>query len=323
MSALIIDNHIIDAPIETILNTIRAELTNGKLRHFTRRGDNYSVTCPTHKDGRESHPSCQIYCGDSKDVEYGHMYCFTCGEQGPLWHFVGQCFDADDEFGKRWLIDRFGDVYDDRELDLSSFDLSYSTHDKNEVVLPDKMQKWHPYMQKRRLSREICERFGVGYDPKTECIVFPVWDENGRLCMATRRSTESKMFFIDKGKEKPVYLLNFVNDYGIDEVTVVESQMNALTAWGWGYPTVALFGTGTEHQYDVLNRSSIRHYYLCFDGDEAGRKGIRRFLKNVRKDVFVDIIIMKEGKDVNDLTRDEYESLPIVAADEWLRTNGE
>ena len=320
---LIVDNHIIDAPIETILKAVKSELRNGKLRVFERRGDNYSVTCPSHKGGKESHPSCQIYCGTSKDVEYGHMYCFTCGEQGPLWHFIAECFDETDEFGKEWLVSRFGDVYDGRTLNLEAFDLGKREDDALDESCLDTLQKWHPYMQKRKLSKEVCERFKIRYDPKTECIVFPTWDENDRLVMLTRRSTESKMFFLEKDKEKPVYLLNYVKRKGINEVTVVESQMNALTAWGWGYPTVALFGTGTEHQYEVLNKSPIRHYYLCFDGDNAGRKGIRRFLKNIRKDVFVDIIIMKEGKDVNDLTEDEYNSLPIVSSDEWLKVNGQ
>ena len=46
-----------------------------------------------------------------------------------------------------------------------------------------------------------------------------------------------------------------------------------------------------------------------FDGDEAGDKGIEKFLKNIRKDVIVDIIRMPRGKDVNDLDYDELEDL--------------
>ena len=314
---LIIDNHIISESIDEILRTLRLEMSPERKLDYTKRGDNWSVTCPSHKQGRESHPSCQLYCGDSPDVEYGHMYCFTCGEQGPLYHFVAECLEKDDEYGKRWLVERFGDVLMGRELVLDDIVLDEGKAEPLDERYLDTLQSWHPYMQKRKLSRDVCEKFKIRYDPSTESIVFPVWDENGKLYMLTRRSTESKMFMIDGGKEKPVYLLNVIKRNAIDEVTVVESQMNALTAWGWGYPTIALFGTGTSHQYEVLNSSGIRHYYLCFDGDDAGRKGIRRFLKNVRKDVFVDIIIMKEGKDVNDLTQDEFESLRIVSAEEW------
>ena len=46
-----------------------------------------------------------------------------------------------------------------------------------------------------------------------------------------------------------------------------------------------------------------------FDGDEAGEKGIREFVKNIRKDVVVNIIRLPKGKDVNDLSYDEVEKL--------------
>jgi len=320
---LVIENHLIDAPIDKILTAIKKELVNGKSSAFERKGDNYSVTCPHHKGGMESHPSCQIYCGDSPDVEYGHMYCFTCGEQGPLYHFVGLCFDQDDEFGKEWLLDRFGSILSDRELNLTEIELPKSrTKDLVDGTVLEGMQKWHPYLQKRRLSRDVCERFGVRYDPKSECIVFPVWDEDGDLVMMTRRSVNSKMFLIDADKEKPIYLYNEAIKANKAPTMVVESQINALTAWGWGIPTVALFGTGTSHQYELLNKGPLRSYLLCLDGDDAGRKGIRRFLKNIRKDVFVDVVVMPDGKDVNDMTYDEFSSLEVIDADEWIRRFG-
>ena len=46
-----------------------------------------------------------------------------------------------------------------------------------------------------------------------------------------------------------------------------------------------------------------------FDGDSAGDKGISNFLKNIRKDVIVNIIRLPRGKDINDLSYDEVESL--------------
>ena len=46
-----------------------------------------------------------------------------------------------------------------------------------------------------------------------------------------------------------------------------------------------------------------------FDGDEAGDKGIEKFIKNIRKDVIINIIKLPRGKDVNDLTKDEFNVL--------------
>lgn len=319
MSDLIIRNHIIEEPIINIVMQIRKEIGNNKLRVIQQKGDSVRVTCPSHKDGNESHPSCGVYCGDDPNIEYGKFHCFTCGASGSLYHFVAECFNKDDEFGKQWLIDRYGKLYYNNLLDLAPIELY--NNKKVEVLdesFLDSLQSFHPYMNKRKLNQKVCEKFKVKYEPKTQCLVFPVWDEHSRLVMCTRRSVNNKTFIIDANKEKPVYLYNFIKEKDIKEVTIVESQINCLTLWGWGYPSCALFGTGTKHQYDVLNKSGITHYFLALDGDNAGDKGIKRFLENIRKDVFVDVILIPRGKDVNDLTLEEFETLPIVSREDWL-----
>lgn len=325
MSDLIIGSHIIDSPMGNIMSALKRELHNGKLKDVWDKGDNFLVTCPHHKNGMEASPACYVYSGESPDIEYGWMHCFTCGEQGPLWHFVGECFDKGDEFGKQWLLSHFGGTYVEESMRFPDFNLLPEGKGKEPEALDesilDGFQSWHPYLAKRHLTPELCKRLKIKYDPKSECIVFPVWDERGRLVMLTRRSVHTKMFMLPKDIEKPVYLLNMVMRNNIQEATVVESQFNCATLWQWGIPSCALFGTGTEHQYQILNKSGIRHYYLCFDGDEAGDKGIRRFLKNIGKDAFVDIICMERGKDVNDLTEGEFDRLPIMDRSEWLRRN--
>jgi DNA primase len=70
-----------------------------------------------------------------------------------------------------------------------------------------------------------------------------------------------------------------------------------------------MIGTGSDVQYDILNNSGIRNYILCFDGDEAGDKAIKRFKKNIRKDVFISVKVIPRGKDVNDLTKEEFDKL--------------
>jgi DNA primase len=323
MSDLIINNHVIDTPIGDILAKVKSELRNGKLSCIEKKQDDYTVTCPSHKNGHEAHPSCQIYCGDSPDIEYGYMHCFTCGENGSLWHFIGLCFDKDDNFGKEWLIERFGNTFIDRELHLEDINIGKPKNDDflDENIL-DTFQTYHPYMDKRHLSKEVCNKFKIRYDPETRCIVFPVWDTKGRLYMLTRRSVESKRFIIDAKKEKPVYLLNYIEKNDIKTVMVCESQINALTGWSMNIPSIATFGCGvTPKQFDELNKSCIRHYVLAFDGDDAGDRGTRKFLKNIRKDVFTDVILIPRGKDVNDLTPEEFNKLETITGEDWKVKN--
>ena len=312
---LVINNKIIEAPIHIILESLKSELHNGLLKDIGRENnDNIAVTCPIHKNGRESHPSCNIFCSrTSSDVEYGKVHCFTCGYTATLPEFVALCMGGSEEFGRRWLVENFGGGYVDSSEYLQPIELDNHKVTKymDESILKQYMY-YHPYMWKRGLSKEVVDRFAIGYDKAHNSIVFPVWDDKGELVMLTSRSVNSKYFYIEENKEKPVYLLNYIKKHNIDTAYICESQLNALTLWTWGYSGVALFGTGTPQQYEILNKSGIRNYVLCFDGDAAGDKGRMRFLKNIRKDVLVSYKVLPRGKDVNDLTKEQFENLEEI-----------
>lgn len=312
MSDLILDSYLIDEPIINILTKLRGELTNGKLAFIEQKNDYVRVTCPDHKSGLERHASCSVYCGDG-DLQYGYYNCLTCGSKGNLRLFVAKCFDKPYEFGKQWLIENFGHIYVTSKISLEEIDLTKEKKEKDyldESIL-DGFSDYHPYMTKRGLSDEIIKKFELKYDPEYRAIVFPVRHIDGKLAFLTRRSTEGKKFYIDKGADKSViYLLYNILKDNIKEVIVCEGQFNRLTSWQYGYPRIALLGAGTtEEQVEVLNKTGIKHYILAYDNDPAGKKGANRFKKFIRKDVFVDEITMPEGKDINDLTKEEFERL--------------
>ncbi len=79
---------------------------------------------------------------------------------------------------------------------------------------------------------------------------------------------------------------------------------------------MALFGTGSKNQYDILNRSGIRKYILALDGDNAGRNGTKKLISNL-KNAIITILDVPNGKDVNDLTKEEFDSLPRLSITEW------
>lgn len=323
MKTLIINNNVINTPIINILNDIKKQLTNGKLKYFKIDGNDIRCTCPHHKGGKEDKPSCGVYVGDSSDeVKYGDFNCFTCGTHGPFFRFVAECFDKDEEWAKQWLIDNYGDGTENQLIDLPEIVLTKNRKKVNNYLdesILSTFQSWHPYIEKRKISRKIASLFQIKYDTRSQCIVFPVYDENNKLLMLTRRSVNNKTFIIDKDKEKPIYLLNYIKEKNIDTVIVAESQINALYAWSLGYPAIATFGCNiTPKQFSILNKSPIKHYYLAMDGDEAGDHGIQLFLDSINPSAFVDIMLLPQGKDINDLSADEFDKLPIISSQEWL-----
>lgn len=310
-----IDSNTLDIDIHQLMEELQQALQGEKLKDIQFKGNNIRVTCPYHSNGKEKHPSCGIYCGeDNKEVEPGTFHCFTCGEKGPLYHFIALCFNCNDEEAKKWLLSRYKkSELKQQKLNLNPIILkegnikSKNTFDRESYLKT--LQDWHPYMEYRKLTKEVCSLFEVKYDPVTEDIVFPVRDEVGNLKLITKRNIHSKRFLIEENIEKPVYLLYFLEKMGIKEAYVCESQINALTLHTHHLPGIALIGTGSKYQMDILNKSSIRVYHLMFDPDSAGEDATRRFIKNIRKDVMVDVIKLPKGKDVNDLSYDELEEI--------------
>lgn len=314
--------HVIMADPMSVLSRLLIELQSagiGYLRELRRTGDDCMVCCPWHNDGNERQPSCGV-CLDGPNA--GKVHCFTCGKVATLPEFVSHCFGHEDggKFGERWLFQRFVSFEDDGVRRLPP--LGQRPREGLGCIIDGEggrvFQGYHPYMDQRKITPEVRAKFHVGYDPETDCLTFPCWDERGRYVCTTRRSCHSKVFDIPKGIEKPVYGLNLVEG---DAAYVCESVINCLTLWGWGHEAIALFGLGTEGQYGILRRSGIRKFVLCFDGDDAGRRGRERFERNLGNAIIVGVGL-PPGKDVNDLSKEEFEALPRTLSQGQYQTKG-
>ena len=166
-------------------------------------------------------------------------------------------------------------------------------------------------IDKRHLSKEVIDYFRIGFNKATSSVTFPCWNSKNKLVGIFERNIYNKHFHIPEITPKPIYLLNEAINNSFTTVYVVESQINALTLYSWGIPAIALFGTGSSEQYKMLRKSGIRVFVLAFDGDEAGRRGREKFIKNMSYDCMLSYIDMPEGKDVNDLSYEQFMALPM------------
>ena len=310
---LILYNRVIDTDVGDILDVLYQECDGNYLKHRVRKADYISISCPFHNEGQEHHPSCSVYNReDNENVAFGTFHCFTCQKKGPLYVLVSKVLGISYTEAKYWLIEHFSNVYTDRQLMLSDFVEEKPKKYYLDKSILDKYSYLHPYQFKRGLSEEVIKKFHIGWNPDTDSITFPVWDEHNNLLGITERSTKYKRFYIPEDLDKPVYLLNYIKQNNITDVVVCESQINTLTCWTWGIPAIGLFGTGSNKQYKILQKSGIINYHLAFDGDLAGEHGAKRFIQHMPQSVFIDIIKIPQGKDVNDLTKEEFLSLPRI-----------
>jgi len=63
---------------------------------------------------------------------------------------------------------------------------------------------------------------------------------------------------------------------------------------------MALMGTGTEYQYDVLKKLPVRKYVLAMDPDETGRRAAAKLRKVLGSSKIISYLALPQGKDVND-----------------------
>lgn len=313
MRQLIIDNYVINKPIEEILTLLKLSLTNGKLTDIENKGDDILVTCPHHDGGHEKTPACNIYIGNDTKLPYGYFNCFVCGEKGSFLKFVAECFDAPESYAKAWLLENFGGELIAKNLFMGEpivLNRNKGVKKHLDESILDQYQTWNPYLAKRKLSREICELFKVRYDPKYRQVIFPAYDMNGNLVMLAKRSIDVKSFYLDKDVEKPVYCLDYVMKNNIKTVLITEGPFDCLTGWEYGFPTIATFGKISDYQIEQINKSCINIIYAAFDNDAAGRS----FLETLKRKLTKRIIIIETKfpawrKDLNDLTKEELQEI--------------
>ena len=310
---LYIKNFKIKTSILDILNELKFYLHGAKLRQIEIKGDEIRVTCPFHKNGQESKPSCFIYIGSAdseRKAKYGTYHCFTCGESGPFEKFVAGCLDSSVDYAIRWLLARFPSERSSR-VDLGS-DIKLNLNSEKFVksidpAILEEYQDWCPYLAQRGLSREICKKFGVKYDPETRNVIFPCYDLHGNLVMLHKRSIDTKMFYLDKDVEKPIFGLDKLVNANVRKILITEGPFDALKANQFGFPACATLGMLTESQIEQINATNLKSIYIMFDNDDAGESFKRKLKSKLKKTVLVFEPKIPNGKkDIGDLNYDEF-----------------
>lgn len=312
---------------------------------FIETENHIQFNCPIHKGGQERKPSCgitknrivtELGNGNKKVTEAGTVHCFQCGYTTSLPEMISDCFGRKDMgiFGNQWLVKNFltVSVQERKPIELDFGRNNKSSVPKIEYISEEELDSYryiHPYVYQRKLTDEIINKFDVGYDSdftlKTkdkvtgkskeihfgECVTFPVRDITGKTLFIARRSIHTKLFHYPSDAIKPVYGL-YELPRECNQIIICESIFNALTCYVYGIPAVALNGTGTPLQMEQLSKLPCREFILGLDPDDAGERGTQKIKKALGNKKLLKRFIIPKGKDINDLTKEEFDNLPIV-----------
>lgn len=307
-----VGEYTINTPVEDVLLIIKSELSAKGLSRFDkikRTGDNVMTNCPFHKGGAERKPSFGI---SSK----GECHCMACGwstKSFPV--FISEVYGYHDngDWGNLWLHSKLGVAYkSNRSVDIANLDRR-AVHSASKVIIPESQlseyRNYHPYLKTRHFdydtdkrARDVIELFDVGYDLDNHCITFPIKDLKGDVVFVATRSVTSKFFSLPEAVNKPIYGAYLFTSGRYREAVICESFFNALTCWKWGIPAMALIGTGSYTQIDILSKLPVRHYILGLDPDDAGNRGAERIANKLRSHKIISrYVYTDKSRDINDL----------------------
>ena len=325
---------------DIIIHALHILESNNLIRLNKDLGNWYSCYCPYHNDGKERKASSGVSLiseyRNGRKLESGTFNCFTCHTVRSLPELISDLLKVHkvDLDSISWIAENIPEL-SEYMIDSSDFEsllpktlvdqlnntfaLKY-IHGKLNVdadskILEDELSKYRfttDYMYKRGLTDAIIAKYDVGVDldfipptrkRKVPCITFPVKDSKGVVRYICRRSISGKSFYLPENIDKQIYGLYELPKY-TNIVTITESCFNCLTAVRYGYPAIALLGTGSWDQIRLLKQLGVKEFILCFDGDDAGHRATKRLKKALKSVAIVRSIAMPDGKDLNDLWED-------------------
>jgi RecA-family ATPase len=177
------------------------------------------------------------------------------------------------------------------------------------------------------LNHSLKEEFVLerGWILGDEFITIPIFDTNGKFVFNKYRqfNGESK-FTADPGSHPMLYCAEHVTN--IDEVVLCEGEPDCIRLWQEGIPAVTgTFGVTTFNE-KIATPLSGKKVYITLDTDEAGVKGISKYIEVLLKVGATPFVVSlpKEFKDVSEYltggnNKEDFSLLKLIAStpEQW------
>jgi hypothetical protein len=304
---VILDGIVILANIYDMLLDLRFDLNSQGISLL--KDINYSVgkkdcqiTCPVHKSGQESHPSCgvavQDFIRNKKQYSAGTVFCFNCSYTADFFEFVSYCFGTTQrDFGKRYIIRKYN------TMDIAQRpDIKLNCERSKPGVMPykyidesilDNYKYTSDYLIGRKFDLNTILCYGFGLNQLNNTITIPVRDHKDGLVFVKQRFINpppgQDKYMNESGipKQYILYGLNIIikliqainngtcqnkkleENYKRYGVALTEGEFNAAYLVQCGYPAVSLLG---RVLFEDKDRNTIQQFELLL------RNGIRRLV---------------------------------------------
>lgn len=238
-------------------------------------------------------------------------------KQGNLVKLLAFLYNQTYEETEDYLIEKYGRIIEDVEgLDLK-INIQFDEKKAAKIFTRDELRPYlfrnTAYLLGRGISEDVQAKFIVGYNKANSSVAFFWMDAfTGKVVNVKFRSTKGKQFYYIKGGQ-PVRnhifgMYQVLKDYKEGEsVYIVESEIDAMYLWSFGFKAVALGGSNfSAQQKKILLLSGITNFVIATDSDKAGERIRNSLIKNLSGFVELkELVLPGYAKDVNDIKTED------------------
>ena len=264
-----------------------ADFVEKHLSVSSRSGNEWACLCPFHDEKGASF---------SINIEKGLFICYACDERGNFaklaahlgvdgYSGIGPGRD-DPGLAAATARKRIGDVQELLEAEAAS----------DQKLFPiDWIEWWQQdaarYWAERDISDpKVLADFQLGYAVEDDALVIPLHDHHGRPIGVVRRfrnpPPDVAKYKYPKGVKISHVLYGFAQAASLerlDRLVVVEGSIDALKAWSFGTPAVAILGArASRRQVELIESLAPTSLLLMLDADRAGRAAEKHLVEDLR-----------------------------------------
>jgi DNA primase len=145
------------------------------------------------------------------------------------------------------------------------------------------------------------------------CLVFPLKNKDNQITGLYFRETDDKKsnhhyYLQNRQGLYPGYLKSETTKLILTESIIDTATLMLIPEITKDYQILACYGTNgltEEHQQSIKSFENLKEIILFFDGDKAGKEGIKKnakLLKTIKPNVQVSFVETPEGEDINSLS---------------------
>ncbi|HHY45739.1 MAG TPA: DUF3631 domain-containing protein [Firmicutes bacterium] len=251
-----------------------------RLKVIRHRGDERDCICPFHDDTEPSF---------NYNAKTGLWKCHACGEGGDILQFHMKFHRCDFKTALQELAAFTSLVIPLRRADTLQRKDGASEEEVGPEPPPiplEEVEKAHLALvsnakalaflqEKRGWTLETIKRFRLGYHKRR--VLIPIFDRQGQ-CVNIRRYSpsgeEPKMLHYSKGYGRARFWP--IDHLYLPEMILFEGEPDTILACQMGLPGLTQTAGAETFKREWADLFEGKHVYICYDMDEAGRKGARK-----------------------------------------------